>query len=87
MLLIDVQFGAGILMVLTSMAGIISVSAGVMAYLMHPMLWWERIVFIVGGVLMVMPGTYTDLIGLVVVAAGVAVQISRKRAASKVAKA
>jgi TRAP-type uncharacterized transport system fused permease subunit len=83
MLLIDVQLGAGILMVLTSMAGIISVSAGVMAYLIHPMLWWERIIFVIGGVLMVMPGTYTDLIGLIVVGAGIAVQISRKRAAAK----
>jgi TRAP transporter 4TM/12TM fusion protein len=86
MLLIDVRLGAGILMVLTSMAGIISVSAGVMAYLIHPMLWWERIVFIVGGVLMVMPGTFTDLIGLALVVAGILVQISRKRAASKAAK-
>ncbi len=87
MLLIDVQLGAGILMVITSMAGMIAVSAGVMAYLIHPMLWWERIVFIVGGVLMVMPGTYTDLIGLALVGASVAVQLSRKRAAAKAAKA
>jgi UPF0716 family protein affecting phage T7 exclusion len=54
-----------------------------MAYLIHPMLWWERIIFVIGGVLMVMPGTYTDLIGLIVVGAGIAVQISRKRAAAK----
>lgn len=81
MLMIDVKFLSAALMVITSMAGIISVSAGVMAYLMHPMLWWERIAFVLGGVLMVMPGAFTDVIGLGVVAAGVAVQIVRRRAA------
>lgn len=79
MLMIDVKFVSATLMVITSMAGIISVSAGVMAYLMHPMLWWERIAFVLGGVLMVMPGAFTDLIGLGIVAAGVAVQIVRRR--------
>lgn len=80
MLLIDVKFVGAALMIVTSMSGIVAVSAGVMAYLIHPMLWWERIAFVIGGILMVIPGAVTDLVGLGVVAAAVAVQIVRRRA-------
>lgn len=80
MLLIDIEFTGALLMIVTSMSGIVAVSAGVMAYLIHPMLWWERIAFVIGGIFMVIPGAVTDLIGLGVVAAGVAAQILRRNA-------
>ncbi len=83
MLMIDVKFLPAALMILTSMAGIIAVSSGIMAFFIATMRWWERILFILGGILLVMPGTYTDLIGLALVATGVVVQLVKKRATAK----
>jgi TRAP transporter 4TM/12TM fusion protein len=81
MLLIDVKLGSGLLMVATSMIGMIGVSSGVMAYLITPMKWWERIVMIGGGVMMIDPGRFSDLIGVALIGAIVALQLIKKRTA------
>jgi len=81
MLMVDVTFWPGLLMVLTSMIGIVGVSAGVMGYLVNKSLWWERALMVGGGVLMVYPGTVTDFVGLGLIAAGAVSQIARKRMA------
>jgi TRAP transporter 4TM/12TM fusion protein len=78
MLLIDVKLGSGLLMVATSMIGMIGVSSGVMAYLMAPMKWWERIIMIGGGIMMIDPGRFSDLIGVSLIGAVVAVQLIKK---------
>lgn len=78
MLLIDVTLGSGLLMVATSMIGMIGISSGVMAFLITPMRWWERIVMIGGGIMMIDPGKVTDLIGVGLIATVVAVQLIRK---------
>lgn len=83
MLLINIQPVSAILMIVTSLIGIIGVSSGIMGYLITNMTWWERIIFVVGGILMVDPGRITDLIGLALIAAGVVLQLThRKKAAS-----
>ena len=84
MLLIDVKLGSGILMVATSMIGMIGVSSGIMAYFLAPMKWWERIVMIAGGVMMIDPGRFSDLIGIVLISAIVTIQLIMKRATKKV---
>lgn len=81
MLMIDVHFWSGLLMVATSILGIIGVSAGVMGYLVYKSLWWERVIMILGGILLVDPGHLTDLIGLVLIVLGALSQTIRKRAA------
>ncbi|PKL25176.1 MAG: C4-dicarboxylate ABC transporter [Spirochaetae bacterium HGW-Spirochaetae-3] len=81
MLMVDVTFWPGLLMVLTSMIGIIGVSAGVMGYLVRKSLWWERVLMVGGGILMVYPGTVTDLVGLGLIALGAVSQVARKRLA------
>ncbi len=81
MLMIDVHFWSGLWMVATSIVGIIGVSAGVMGYLVHKSLWWERVIMILGGILLVYPGSVSDLIGMVLIAAGAVSQVIRKRAA------
>lgn len=81
MLMIDVHFWSGLWMVATSIVGIIGVSAGVMGYLVHKSLWWERVIMILGGILLVYPGSVSDLIGMVLIAAGAVSQAIRKRAA------
>ncbi len=79
MLMVDVSFWPGLLMVLTSMIGIVGVSAGIMGYLVCKSLWWERVLMAAGGVLLVYPGAVTDLIGIGLIAAGAASQVIRKR--------
>jgi TRAP transporter 4TM/12TM fusion protein len=81
MLMIDVHFWSGLMMVATSIVGIIGVSAGVMGYLVYKSLWWERIAMILGGILLVDPGHLTDLIGVVLIILAALSQILRKRAA------
>ncbi len=81
MLMIDVHFWSGLWMVATSIVGIIGVSAGVMGYLVHKSLWWERVIMILGGILLVYPGSLSDVIGMVLIAAGALSQVIRKRAA------
>ena len=82
MLMIDIQLLPAIQMIATSMIGIIGVSAGIMGYLVYKSLWWERIAMILGGILLVDPGTFTDVIGLVLIALAAVSQTIRKRAAT-----
>ncbi|MGD9940192.1 MAG: DUF3394 domain-containing protein, partial [Clostridia bacterium] len=79
MLLIDVKLGSGLLMVATSMIGMIGVSSGIMAYLITPMKWWERIIMIAGGIMMIDPGRFSDLIGVALIGFIVTVQTIKKR--------
>ena len=59
---------------LTSAVGIIGVSAGVMGYLTRNMNIWERPIFIIGGILLVTPGAFTDIIGAAILVLGVLIQ-------------
>ncbi|HPM73735.1 MAG TPA: TRAP transporter permease [Spirochaetales bacterium] len=79
MLMIDVTFWSGLLMVATSMLGIIGVSSGIMGYLLCRSLWWERVLMAAGGVLMIDPGAVTDIIGIGLIVVGVVSQVIRKR--------
>ena len=64
--------------VITSVIGMVGVSAGLEGYLMIPAKIWERLIFIASGILLVIPSLATDIIGLVLIAAGFALQILRK---------
>ncbi len=79
MLMIDVTFWSGLLMVATSMLGIIGVSSGIMGYLLCRSLWWERILMAAGGALMIDPGAVTVIIGIGLIVVGVVSQVIRKR--------
>jgi len=48
-------------------------------YFMAPMNWIERILFVAGGLMMVHPGTLTDLAGIGLLAACVVNQYRKKR--------
>lgn len=49
--------------------GIFGVAAGLSGFVFRNMKWWERILCIVGGLTLLVPGSLTDLIGLVLVGA------------------
>lgn len=53
-----------ILICITSCVGIFAVSASLQGYFLHTMHWYERILSVVGGLLLIYPGAVTDLIGV-----------------------
>jgi TRAP-type uncharacterized transport system fused permease subunit len=54
--------------------GVIALSAGTMGFLRRPATWPERVALIVAALLLIKPGIYTDLLGLAIGAAVLAVQ-------------
>ncbi|MFO7152730.1 MAG: TRAP transporter permease [Bacillota bacterium] len=74
MLLIDVTAGDIILIVITSIIGIIGVGSAVSGYFLTHQSFLERIIFFVGGLLMVIPGIETDLMGLGLLLLGYLIQ-------------
>ena len=83
MLFIDTGVGEVILICITSLVGIFGVSASLEGYILGQMRWYERIMSAVGGLLLIYPGLVTDLIGLLLVAAVVAMQVIEKKKAQK----
>ena len=64
MLLIDTTALDVGLIVITSLIGIASVSAAMEGYLIENLNWFRRLLALVGGLMMIYPGTRTDIIGL-----------------------
>ncbi|MBQ8908375.1 MAG: TRAP transporter permease [Clostridia bacterium] len=67
-----------ILIVISSLIGIFGVSAALEGYILEHMAWYERIICIVGGLALIYPGLVTDLIGLALVGAVVAIQAIKR---------
>ena len=85
MLFIDTTVGDVILICITSLAGIFGVSAALEGYFLSPMRWYERVLSVAGGLLLIYPGWVTDSIGLCLLAVVVVLQlISRKKAQKQV---
>ena len=79
MLFVDTTIGEVILIVITSLVGIFGVSSGLQGYILKEMPWWERIVAIVGGLLLIYPGLVTDIVGLVMVGGMILLQYLGKK--------
>ena len=83
MLLIDTTVPEVILITVTSLVGIASVSAAMEGYLFGRLSWFRRGLALLGGLMMIYPGTMTDVVGLVLSGSVVALSIlDKKRAAS-----
>ena len=82
MLFVDTNFWEVIQITVTSIIGIFGVAAGLTGHLGKKMHWILRIVIIGGGLLLIIPGGLTDIMGLVVILAIFAVQylFGRKKA-------
>ena len=63
-----------ILMIITSIIGIVGVAAAVGGFFIADQSWFERIIFFIGGLLMVIPGVHTDMMGLALLLAGYIIQ-------------
>ena len=79
MLLIDTNVLQVIQVVVTSIAGIIAIAAGLEGYIEGMLIWPLRIVMIAAGLALLIPGTLTDVGGIAVVALVVAFQYMRKK--------
>ncbi len=67
MLFIDTTVWEVVLICITSLIGIFAVSSALEGYFLRHMKWYERIISVVGGLLLIYPGTVTDAIGIVLV--------------------
>lgn len=85
MLFIDTTASEVILICITSFVGIFAVSSALEGYFLHHMKWYERIVCVIGGLLLIYPGVVTDVIGLGLVAVVMIAQILTKRKNANVA--
>ena len=65
--------------VVSSIVGIFAVAAALEGYMITHMKWYERVLSTCGGLLLIYPGTFTDIIGLSIVAVAVLLQIITKR--------
>ena len=75
LLIIDTTALNVVIIAVTSFIGIFGVAAGLEGYLKGDMNILVRIVFVVAGVLLIIPSTVTDIVGIVVIAAAAVLQI------------
>lgn len=85
MLFIDTTAPEVALICITSLVGIFAVSASLEGYFLHHMKWYERIICVVGGLLLIYPGVVTDVIGLGLVAVILLAQIITRKKTAEVA--
>ena len=85
MLFIDTGVWEVIQITATSIIGICGVAAGLSGFLVRPLHWILRILAVAGGLLLIIPGGVTDIIGLVIIAVIFALQFFKKRAAKAAA--
>ena len=85
MLLIDSNVSEVALIYVTSLVGIFGVAAALEGYLFTDMGIIDRILLVVGGLMMITPGLMTDAIGLGLIAAGFVLQLMMKKNKAKVA--
>ncbi len=74
MLFIDAHWYDIVRIAITSMIGIFAVSAGMEGYMFIKCPWWQRILCLGGGLLLIIPSLTTDIIGIVIIAGVIALQ-------------
>lgn len=79
MLMIDTNAGEVILILVTSIIGMIGIGAAMIGYWYRSLHPFERVISLIGGLFMIFPGTFTDVIGLIFFAFMIAIQLLFKR--------
>jgi len=81
LLMIDTTFWEVILILATAIAGMIAIGGGLIGFWYRKLHWVERIVSVATGLLLIYPGGYTDIAGLIVfvVMIGLQLQSIRKK--------
>ncbi len=81
LLFIDTSALEVVVIIITSLIGIFSVSASLEGYLIRHMPWYQRIISLAGGLLLIYPGLVTDTIGVALVAVVVLFQLATRKKA------
>ena len=84
LLMMDATVGGLVITTVTALIGMVSLSSALIGYLADSCHVWERLVLIVGGLLMINPGLVTDLIGAAMFAAIMVLQLRRRKTADSV---
>jgi TRAP transporter 4TM/12TM fusion protein len=79
LLMIDTSIGYLIWLVISALAGMIAIGAGIIGYWYRKLFVWERIAGILGGLCLIYPETITDIIGVITFAVLFTLQIVIKR--------
>lgn len=69
LLLIDTTWQSTLMIVITSLVGMLAVGAGMIGYLLHPLNWILRLLLLAGGVMLVVPEGISDVVGAILVIA------------------
>ncbi|MBY0120985.1 TRAP transporter permease [Bacillus sp. S/N-304-OC-R1] len=79
LLMIDTTWYNLIWVVATALAGMTAIGAGVIGYWYRKLVWYERIIAISAGLLLIDPNGFTDIVGLGLFAIAIALQFIFKR--------
>jgi len=79
LVLVDVTAITLIISIITAVLGIISVSSAVIGFFVTESTWYERLILFAGGMALILPGIFTDLIGVAVLVLIWFVQLPRKK--------
>ncbi len=79
LLMMDATAGGLLVTTVTALIGMVSLSSALIGFLAAVCRGWERLVLIVGGLLMISPGLVTDLIGAAMFAAVLTLQLRRSK--------
>ena len=82
MLFIDTGVLGVVTIIVTSLIGLFGVAAGLEGYMFANLNVIERLLSIVGGLCLIIPGTVTDLVGIVLVGVSAALQMMQKKKAA-----
>jgi len=78
LLLINTNWVTAIRVVIGALLGMVCVGAATEAWLLTDSPWWERIIFLAAGLLLIEPSITTDLIGVALMAAAIILQVVRR---------
>ncbi len=72
---------------ITSIVGVVGLASGLQGYLITDAKIWERPLLFFGGLMMIYPGTSSDIIGLALILAVTVLQLIRRRSSGRAAAA
>lgn len=75
LLMIDTTWYYVIWVIFTAISGMMAIGAGIIGYWLRKLSWWERLLGIVGGILLIYPESITDITGLGIFILLIALQI------------
>ncbi len=68
---------------ITACGGMFGVGAAMIGFCLAPMNWGERALFAVAGLMLIDPGTLTDIIGIVMLGGGLLIQWRKSKSLKK----